>query len=72
MPWCGYWATSGSAYWWVLPLIGLAFLGVMLFACSRRFGCMRGRRRSSSGPSELQREVEALKEEVRKLARHPN
>ncbi len=69
MPWCGYWGTTGSPYWWVLPLIGLAVLGVMFFACSRRFGCMGGRWRSSAEPSDLQREVETLKEEVRKLAR---
>lgn len=71
MPWCGDWGTSGSPYWWVLPLIGVAVLGVMFFACSRRCGCMRGRRRSPSEPSDLQREVEALKEAVRKLARQP-
>lgn len=69
MPWCGYWGTSGTSYWWVLPLIGLAVFGVMVFICSRRSGCMGGRRGPLAGLSDLQREVETLKEEVRKLAR---
>lgn len=69
MPWCGYWGTSGSSYGWVLPLIGLAVLGVMFYVCSRRFGCMGGRQRSHAELSRLQRDVETLKEEVRKLAR---
>lgn len=68
MPWCGYWGASSAAYSWVLPLVGLAFLGLVFFVCSRRRGCTGGRRRPSAGASDLQREVEALKEEVRKLA----
>lgn len=71
MPWCGYWGTGGIALWWVLPLIGLVLMGVMSFICFRRFGiaCMGGRRRRSGELSGLQREVEALKDEIRKLKR---
>ena len=72
MPWCGYWGIAGSALWWILPLIGLVFMGVMLFMCSRGFGCMGGRLRTSGEFSNLQREVETLKEDVRRLARQPN
>jgi hypothetical protein len=71
MPWCGFWGISGSAFWWVLPLIGLVFMGVMLFVCSRGVGCMGGCRRRS-GDSDLRHEVETLKEEVRKLVRQPS
>jgi hypothetical protein len=72
MPWCGLWGTGGIAYWWILPLIGLVFMGVMFFFCFRGFGCMGGRRRRSAENSALQREVESLKEDVRKLLRNPN
>ncbi len=72
MPWCGLWGTTGAAYWWILPLIGLVFMGVMFFVCFRGFGCMGGRRRAPGTPSELQRELEALKEDVRKLQRNPS
>ncbi len=72
MPWCGYWGTTGIAYAWILPLIGLVLMGVMFFVCSRGFGCMGRRRHSSGDVSGLQREVESLKEDVRKLLRNPN
>lgn len=49
MPWCGYWGTTGTAYWWVLPLIGLVFMAVMFFACFRGLGCMCGGRRGFAG-----------------------
>ena len=49
MPWCGYWGTTGTAYWWVLPLIGLVFMAVMFFACFRGLGCMCGWRRRFAG-----------------------
>jgi hypothetical protein len=68
MPWCGYWGTAGSAFWWVLPLIGIVVMGAMFFVCTRGFGCMSGRRRTSGELSDLQRDVESLKEDVRKLA----
>jgi len=75
MPWCGTWGTAGSGFWWVLPLIGLVVMGVMFFVCFRGFGgfgCMGGRRRTSGELSDLQREVESLKEDVRKLVRQPD
>ena len=72
MPWCGYWGTAGSAYWWILPLIGLVVMGIIFFVCSRGFACMGGRRRASGEFSDLRREVEGLKEDVRKLAHQPN
>ena len=52
MPWCGYWGTTGAAYWWVLPLIGLVFMAVMFLACARGFGCMGRRRGPSAGSDE--------------------
>ncbi len=58
MPSCGYWGTAAGGYWWILPLIGLVFMGVMFFACFRGFGsgCMGRRRRASGEGSDLQRE----------------
>jgi hypothetical protein len=49
MPWCGTWGAASSAYWWILPVLGLLFMVVMFFACFRAFGfgCM-GRRRGTS------------------------
>ncbi len=46
MPWCGFW--GAAAYWWIVPLIFLVFMGVMFFGCFRVFGCM-GRRRRAEG-----------------------
>ena len=59
---CGYWATALGAYWWILPLIGLVFVGLMLFICFRGFGfgCL-GRWRRYSGELS-QRDVESLRE----------
>ena len=72
MPWCGLWGTTGAAYWWILPLIGLVLMGVMFFVCFRGSGGMCGRRRSPGELSTLQREVDSLKEDVRKLLRNPS
>jgi hypothetical protein len=71
MPWCGYWGTAVGGYWWILPLIGLVFMGVMFFVCFRGFGfgCMGGHRRTSRERSDLEREVEKSKEDVRKPVR---
>ncbi len=69
MPWCGYWGTGASAFWWVLPLIGLVVMGLMFVVCSGGFACMGGRRRTSGELGNLQRDVESLKEDVRKLVR---
>lgn len=49
MPWCGSWGTTGTAYWWLPPLIGLVFMAVMFFACFRGLGCMCGGRRGFAG-----------------------
>jgi hypothetical protein len=71
MPWCANWGTTAGGFWWILPLIGLVFMGIMLFACFRGFGggCM-GRRRSGPGElPDLRRELDALKEDVRRLGR---
>lgn len=75
MPWCGYWGTVGGGFWWLLPLAGLVFMGLMFFVCFRGFGgfgCMGGRRRASGELSDLQREVESVKGELRKLQGQPN
>lgn len=72
MPWCGFWGVNGAAYWWVLPLIGLVVMGAMLLVCFRGFGCMGGRRRGPGDGPDLRREVESLKEDVRKLQRNPS
>lgn len=72
MPWCGFWGTTGTAYGWVLPLVGLVFMGVMLFVCFRGFGCMGGRHRTFGEDPGLRREVESLKQDVRKLLRNPS
>ena len=71
MPWCVCWGTGGGSYWWVLPLIGLLFMGVVFFTCFRGPGCMARRRRTPGEPSDLRREVETLKDDMRKLQRQP-
>jgi hypothetical protein len=73
MPWCGTWGAALGGYWWILPLIGLVFMGVLFFVCFRHFGagCMAGLRRSPGELSDLQRQVESLKEDVRKLGHQP-
>ncbi len=72
MPWCGFWGTTGAAYWWILPLIGLVLMGVMFFVCFRGSGCMRGWQRTSGDLPGLQRDLESLKDDVRKLRRDPS
>ena len=72
MPWCGYFGTSGGGFWWLLPLAGLVVMGLMVFFCFRGFGCMGGRRRTSGELSDLQRQVESLKQDVRKLQPRPS
>ncbi len=72
MPWCGLWATTGAAYWWIVPLIGLVFVGVMFFVCFRGAGCMGGRRRAPTDLSGVQRDLDRLKEDVRKLRSNPS
>jgi hypothetical protein len=67
MPWCGYWGAPVGGFWWLMPLFGLAFMGIMAFLCFRGMGWMAARRRSGGEVSDLQREVTSLREEVRKL-----
>jgi hypothetical protein len=55
-----------------MPLFGLLFMGLMAVVCFRGVGCIRGRRPSTRELSDLQREVEGLREEVRKLVRQPS
>jgi hypothetical protein len=65
MPWCGAGATS--EFWWVWPLVGFAFLAVMMFVCFRGMECAPWGRRRSGELADLQREVQGLKDDVRKL-----
>ncbi len=72
--WGGYWGAPWGGFSWLIPLIGLAIMLVMVFACLRMmggmrgFGCMGGHGSHSGGDVEtLRREVQELKEEIRKL-----
>ena len=73
MPWCGCWGAPFGGVWWLMPLFGLLFMGVMFIVCSRRFGgwmrlgWMHGPRRSDGELADLQREVASLRDELRKL-----
>lgn len=71
MPWCGTWGTTDWGLWWLMPLLGLVFMGVMAFLCFRGFGYMSGPRCSPGEMSDLKREFESLREEIRKLPRQP-
>ncbi len=68
---------TGVGFWWVLPLVGLLFMALMFFVCFRGFrsvggwGCMGGRPVTPGELSDVRREIESLKEEVRKLVRQP-
>ncbi len=66
MPWCGWWGTP-TELWWLMPLIGLLFMGAMFFVCIRGFGRMTSSRRGPGELVDLRREVQSLKEDVRKL-----
>ncbi len=72
MPWCGSLGVAGTGFWWVVPLIGLVIMALMCFACFRGFGCMGGRRRASRELSDVRRELESLREDVRMVSRHPD
>lgn len=64
-----------SGFGWIFPLIGLLFMVVMAFVCIRRMGDMAGFGCLGSGhrghaiqqADDLRREIQGLKEEVRKL-----
>ncbi len=49
----GTWGGAAGGYWWIAPLVGLAFMALMAFVCFRGFGCMGGRRRTSAELSDL-------------------
>jgi uncharacterized membrane protein len=66
MPWCGYAGASG--FWWIFPLLGIVFMAVMMLLCFRGFGCAPWGRRRPGHLADLQREVQSLKDDVRKLA----
>jgi hypothetical protein len=70
--WCGSWETAGG-FWWVFPVLGLAFILVMAFACFRGCG-WRGWRagRTPGEVAELRREIQELKEDLRKVLRNPS
>jgi hypothetical protein len=72
--WGGYWGSPWAGFGWLFPVIGLLFMGLMMFPCCRMMGRMvyRGRERSTAAHrdtevGELRREVERLREEVRPL-----
>lgn len=68
MPWCGYWGAPFGGFWWLMPLFGLLFMGIMFLFCFRGLGrWMRPPRRPDAELSELHREVASLRDEVRKL-----
>ncbi len=56
-----------------MPLLGLVFMGLMFLVFLRSGGCMwmGGHRHASGELSTLQRDIESLKEDVRKLVRQP-
>lgn len=48
-------------------------MAVMVFVCSRGFGCMPGSwRRRTDDIADLRRDVQSLKEELGKLLRQPS
>jgi uncharacterized membrane protein len=74
--WGGYWwGQPWGGFGWIFPLIGMLFMVVMVFVCIRMMGgmlggggCMGGHRgRSADQADDLRREIQELKEEVRKL-----
>ncbi len=68
MPWCGYWGAPFAAWWWVMPLVVLVFMGLMLAFCFRGFRGFRsmcGRGRTTDELAEVRRELDSLREELR-------
>lgn len=72
--WGWGWGPAWGGFGWIFPLIGLLIMAVMVFACLRMMGGMRGfgcmgehRGHSATELDELRREVRELKEEIRKL-----
>lgn len=75
MPWCGSWGAPLGGWWWVMPLVGLVFMGLMFALCfrgfrgSRGFRSMCGRDRTTDELTEVRRELASLREEMRSLGR---
>ncbi len=67
MPWCGWWWGTTPEFWWLMPLFGLLFMGVMVLLCFRGAGCMPFGRRRSGRVADLERELQSMKEDIRKL-----
>ena len=72
--WGGYWGGPWAGFGWLFPLIGLLFMGLMMFLCCRVMGrkVCRGHEGSTAVHQdtevvELRREVQQLREEVRRL-----
>ncbi len=71
MPWCGFWGTAGSAFWWVPPLIVVVLMGAIFFLCSRALGFTERRRHAGDGFSDVQRRIQELQDDVGELLRPP-
>ena len=72
--WGGYWGGPWAGFGWLFPVIGLLFMGLMMFLCCRVMGrkVCRGREGSTAVHQDtevggLRREVQQLREEVRRL-----
>jgi hypothetical protein len=72
--WGGYWGGPWAGFGWLFPVIGLVFMGLMMFLCFRIMARMGCRGRDGGGAAhqdtevvELRREVQQLREEVRRL-----
>ena len=65
--WCETWGVN-AGWWWIFPLLCIAAMVVFAVVCFRGLGCMGWRSARRSGDlAALQREIQELKEDVRKL-----
>lgn len=72
--WGSYWGPPWVGFSWMFPLIGLFFMVIMIVFCVRMIGGMAGCAGMGGHGGhrtveidDLRREVQALKEDVRKL-----
>lgn len=72
----GYWGGPWAGFGWLFPVIGLLFMGLMMFLCCRMMGGMMRRSHDGSGRqavhqadeiTDLRRDVRELREEIRQL-----
>jgi hypothetical protein len=69
-PWMG----PMSGFWWIFPLIGLLICFLFLLVIARAFGgggrfmCMGPHHHENAETARLRRELEELREEVKKQA----